>query len=840
MANKAVRSLVVALIVIVILATLVGVFGLYTVRRSFPQTAGTLAVPGLHGPVEVYRDAQGVPQIYAQDEHDLFFAQGFVHAQDRFWQMDFWRHIGSGTLSEMFGQGEVKADLFLRTLGWARVSQQEVTQMDPATLSLLQDYSDGVNAYLAGHQGSALSLEYSILSLLNPGYRPTTWEPVNTLTWAKVMAWDLGGNMGNEIERSILLKTLGPDMTAQIVLSTYPSSNPTILPNPPFGPGGPPQANLQAGNLLGVYPHLDSSLTELHSQIASLDALTGGGGPGLGSNDWTVSGSHTTTGMPIVANDPHLGIQMPSIWYQMGLHCAPKSAGCPFDMVGFSFAGAPGIIIGHNDQIAWGFTNVNPDVQDLYIEKINPDNPNQYMVNGKWVDMTLVNETVHVAGGKDVPLTVRYTRHGPIVSDTYASLQEFGQKAGIELPSSYALSLRWTALEPSITWRAILELDSATNFQQFRNALRDFAVPSQNMVYADVQGNIGYQVPGNIPIRAHGNGLMPVPGWTEDYEWTGYIPFEQLPYSYNPPQGFIVTANNQVVGSDYPYLITLEWNMGYRAARITQLIQAKPKLSLQDMEAIQGDDYDASAAETIPYLAALTWTKPEEQQAVQLLKGWDLQDRMDSRPAAVYNAFWNALLADTFRDKLPKDYWPQGDNTYFYIVGQILSQPDSPWWDHSATLQLRGRDEVLRRALDDGLADLHARLGANMADWTWGKLHTATFRNQSLGESGVGPIEALFNRGPFAVSGSASVVNATAWKANQGYELTSLPSMRMLVDLSDLDNSLTVHTTGESGHAYNPHYIDLANLWRTIQYYPMLFSRERVLSSSPQHLTLIP
>ncbi|MGA2112226.1 MAG: penicillin acylase family protein [Anaerolineales bacterium] len=840
MASKAVRSLVRALIITLVVVLILCGFGVYIARRSFPQTSGSLAVAALHGPVQVYRDAQGIPQIYAQDEHDLFFAQGYVQAQDRFWQMDFWRHIGSGTLSEMFGDSEVKTDLFLRTLGWARVSQQEVAQMDPATLAMLQDYADGVNSYLAGHQGSALSLEYSVLSLLNPAYRPAPWEPVNTLTWAKVMSWDLGGNMDSEIERSILLKTLGPDLTAQIVPSTYPSNNPTILPNSPFGPGGAPLADTETASLLATNPQLYSSLTALSSQIASVNALTGGGQRGLGSNDWTVSGSRTTTGMPIVANDPHLDIQMPSIWYQMGLHCAPKTAACPFDVVGFTFAGAPGVIIGHNDQIAWGVTNVNPDVQDLYIEKINPSNPDQYQVNGKWVDMTLVKETIHVAGGKDVPLTVRYTRHGPIVSDTYASLQGFGQKAGLALPAKFALALRWTALEPSMTWSAILKLDQATNFQQFRDALRGWDVPSQNFVYADVQGNIGYQVPGKIPIRAHGNGLMPVPGWTDEYEWTGYIPFDQLPYSYNPPQGFIVSANNQVVGSNYPYLITLEWDKGYRAARITQMIEAKPKLSLQDMEAIQGDDYDASAAETLPYLEALTWSVPEEQQAVQLLKGWDLQDRMDSTPAAIYNAFYNALLADTFHNKLPKDYWPEGDDTYFYIVGELLTQPNSPWWDDPSTPQVERRDDILRRALNDGLADLQARLGGNMNDWQWGQFHTATFQNQSLGESGVGPIEALFNRGPYAVSGSAAVPNATAWEANQGYAVTSLPSMRMLVDLSNFDNSLTVNTTGQSGHAYNPHYDDLINLWRTIQYYPMLWSQNRVISSSPQHLTLTP
>ncbi|MCX6038210.1 MAG: penicillin acylase family protein, partial [Chloroflexi bacterium] len=517
-----------------ILAILLSAFGVVTARQSFPQTDREIQLSGLEGPVDVYRDNMGIPHIYAASLHDLFMAQGYVHAQDRFWQMDFWRHIGSGRLSEMFGDSQVETDTFLRTLGWRQVAEQELATYDPESVAILEAYAEGVNAYLADHQGTAISLEYGILKILTPGYKPEPWTPVNTLTWAKAMAWDLRGNVDEEIERAILLKTLTPEQVAQLFPS-YPADHPVIIPGM-----GRAATIPSAGRSL---PDLDWA--SVQTRFSALDALLGPSGAGIGSNSWAVSGSLTATGMPLLANDPHLGIQMPSIWYQIGLHCRPVSAACPCEVAGFSFAGVPGVVIGHNQNIAWGFTNTGPDVMDLFIEKINPDNPNQYENNGQWVDMTLRTETITVGGGEPIPLTVRSTRHGPIISDTGGDWTDFSQQAGIELPENYAISLRWTALEPSTIFQAIWGFNKAANWDDFRQAASKFTTPAQNLLYADVQGNIGYQMPGNIPIRKNGDGTLPVPGWTDEYEWTGYIPFDKLPYVFNPSKGYIVTANNE-------------------------------------------------------------------------------------------------------------------------------------------------------------------------------------------------------------------------------------------------------------------------------------------------------
>ena len=821
------------LIVVIILAVAVP----FTVRQSFPKVDGEVHLAGLDGPVDIYRDSFGIPQIYATTQHDLFFAQGYVHAQDRFWQMDFWRHLGSARLSEMFGDSELDTDKFLRTLGWARIAQVELEQADENTLAILEAYSAGVNAYLADHKGTALSFEYGVLKLLSPSYKIEPWEPLNSMTWAKAMAWDLGGNMDSEITRAILLKTLTPEQLAQI-MPPYPSDHPLIVPNPNTSSTGG-EADSLAKLLLD--PSLSAAFTQVSQRTGELEQLLGPNGADIGSNNWVISGARTSTGKPLLANDPHLAEQMPSIWYEIGLHCKTKSDACPYEVTGFSFAGDPGVIIGHNDRIAWGFTNVGPDVQDLYIEKINPDDPDQYEYQGKWEPMTLITETIRTSSGKEVPFAVRYTRHGPIISGTYGDLKDFDQTSGLDLPQPYAISLRWTALDPTQLFRAILKFNTAQNWDDFRQGARDFVVPAQNLVYADVDGNIGYQMPGKVPIRSKGDGTLPVPGWTGEYEWTGFIPFDDLPYAFNPPQGFIATANNAVVGEDYPYLITKDWDYGFRAQRIVNMIQNAPgPIDIAYVQKMQGDDKDLNAETLVPVLLKIPLQDERLSNARQLLQGWDYQDQMDSAPAALFASFWKHLLADTFQDDLPKDYWPGGGSQWFEVMREIVPQPDSPWWNDKTTPAVESRDDIFRRALGEAVDELEGTLGKDPAKWTWGGLHTLTFHNQSLGSSGIAPIEAIFNRGPFRTSGGSSIVNATGWNAAKSYQVVTLPSMRMIVDLSNLQNSITIHTTGESGHAYHPHYVDMADLWRNIRYHPMLWDQNQVESQAVAHQKLLP
>ena len=607
-----------------------------------------------------------------------------------------------------------------------------------------------------------------------------------------------------------------------------------------------PTPNVSAGNGLEINEALSIDLAPLFESISNqaigLEALLGPRGAGIGSNSWAISGELTNTGEPLLANDTHLGVQMPSIWYEIGLHCAPQGEKCPYNVTGFSFVGDPGVVIGHNDRIAWGLTNVGPDVQDLYIERINPDNPNQYEVNGDWVDMELINETVQVAGGDPVELTVRYTRHGPIISETYGSLEGFTETAGIELPPRYAIALRWTALEETQTFPAIWQMNQAGNWDEFRQAARMFDVPSQNFLYADVDGNIGYQTPGKIPIRANGDGTLPVPGWTDEYEWQGYIPFEELPFAYNPPQGYIVTANNAVIGSDYPYLIATTWAYGYRAQSIVDMIEGAPgPIDIPYIQGMQGDNRDLNAETLVPILMALPLNDTLLENARGVLQGWDYQADMDSAPAALFEVFWKHLLAATFFDDLPEESWPGGGSRWFEVMRNLVEEPDSAWWDDQTTNQVvETRDDIFLQAFLAAVDEMGGDWGEDPAKWAWGDVHTVTFRNLTLGESGVGPIEALFNRGPYRTSGGESIVNATGWEADQSYEVNWLPSQRMIVDLSNINNSLSIHPTGQSGHAFHTHYVDMVDLWRNILYHPMLWERGDVEANAAGHLRLVP
>ena len=817
--------------------------------KSFPQTDGEIQLAGLDGPVDVYRDQMGIPHIYASTQHDLFFAQGYVHAQDRFWQMDVSRHIGSGRLSEMFGAGQLDTDSFLRTLGWARVAQEELKLLPPEDLAVLQAYSDGVNAYRRDRKGPELSLEYSILGLLTPGYEPEPWQPLHSITWGKAMAWDLGkSRLNSEIQRAILLKTLTLEQLAELY-PPYPSTNPYIVNDFTLG------ASLRSESLqVAQPPDVNSLLASLSEKQKNLDSILGPGGENIGSNNWVISGALTATGQPMLANDMHLDQQIPSIWYEVSLHCQPVSDQCPLEVTGFSFAGVPGIVAGHNQRIAWGFTNVGPDVIDLYIERINPENPNQYEVNGEWLDMILVEESIKIAG-QDEPekLIVRYTRNGPIVSDTYGPLKQqrdddelnFTQKAGIELPENYAISMHWTALEPNQVFKAIFGINRASTWEGFRSAAANFAVPSQNMVYADVDGNIGYQTPGWIPIRNAGHdGSLPVPGWTDDFRWQGYIPFDELPRSFNPEAGFIATANNAIVGPEYPYLITTDFDRGYRARRITDMIANAPApITVDYLKQIHGDNKDLAAEFLVPALMDADLGDDHLAEARSLFSPWDYQLNMDSAPAALYNSFFYHLLARGFRDDLPEEYWPNGGGRWALIVRDLMLQPDSAWWDDKSTTDtVETFEDIMRLAFADAVSDLEGRFGQDTSKWKWGDMHTLELTNSTLGASGVPPIEALFNRGPFRTSGGSLIVNATGWDASKNtpdaYMVSSYPSERVIYDFSDFNNSIAIHTSGQSGHAYHPHYVDMTPLWANIQYSPMWWNLDSVIEDAEGHLRL--
>jgi penicillin amidase len=805
------RTPIVIILVLLILVVIVGAVGYWMVRRTFPQTEGALRLPGLQADVHVYRDSMGVPHLYAANLHDLFMAQGFVHAQDRFWQMEFWRRIGSGRLAEVLGPSALDSDRFIRTLGWHRTAAVELEQLGPENRGVLEAYAEGVNAYLASTDISELSLEFTLLDLTGVDFTPEAWSPINTLTWAKVMAWDLGGNMPNELTHAEIVSTLGA-AALETVAPGYGAGQPVIVPHPITGATlrAVPEAAFSAGRILGV-------------------------GDDLGSNSWVIAGSRTETGSPILANDPHLGIQMPSIWYEIGLHCDPVTPECPIEVVGSSFAGAPGVIIGHNARIAWGLTNLGPDVQDLFVERINPENPNQVEYQGRWEDMELIREEIAVAGEDEpVVLFARLTRHGPIINDVLE---------GVEEDWSYGwepLALSWTALQPGTLMQSVMLLDRASNWDEFRNALSYWDVPSQNFVYADVDGNIGYQAPGRIPIRARGDGSMPVPGWTGEYEWTGTIPFNELPRAFNPQEGYIVTANNAVVSPGFPYFLGMDWDPGYRARRIAALIEADPALSVADILAIQTDSAPAWAEEVLPYVVELSTPDPRLSQAIGALRGWDGRANRDSTGATLFEVFRLHLVRETFADDLGEHLFRRSQTSLMTSLTSLLADPTSTWFDNRYTPETEDRDAILLASLEDAINELSERLGNDMGRWRWGELHTATFENQSLGRSGIRPIELIFNRGPVEVDGTIATVNNTGYDPNDPFSVIVVPSYRQVIDVADFTRSVSVHTTGQSGHAFAPHYNDMIPMWRDGRYHPMMWARADIEAGAEAHLVLTP
>jgi penicillin amidase len=807
----------VGLLVLVVLAAGGGAGYLtWAVHRPYPTVDGALRVGALHHPARVYRDSYGVPQIYADDPHDLFLVEGYVHAQDRFWQMDADRHITAGTLSELFGADTVGTDKVVRTMGWYRVARAELPLLAPATRGYLQAYSDGVNAYLRDHHGGQLSLEYTLLGFLHSGYAPAAWAPADSDAWLKAMAWSLVENLDDELQRGLLSSTMSRDQIA------------TLYPGYDFGRQQPITGGTGGGGGESD-PGEQPALRAVAAAVGTLDGVLGPRGSDIGSNSWVVAGSRTTTGLPLLANDPHLAVQQPSIWYQVGLHCTTVGPACPYDVTGFSFPGMPGVVIGHNARIAWGFTNLGADVADLFLEKVSGGG---YQYQGKRLPLATRTETVKVAGGTPVRFTVRATRHGPLLSDVLDDPKRIGARDG------EAVALDWTALAPSTTMDALFELDRATGWADFRAAARDFAVPSQNMIYADTAGHIGYQAPGRIPVRHAGDGTYPVPGWTGGYDWTGWVPFDTLPTVYDPPSGYVVTANNAAVGPGYPYLLTKDWGYGYRSQRITDLItgggKGRGKLDTAAMQRIQGDTVNGNAGTLVPYLLKVHVTGTAAT-AQRLLRGWDGSQPASSAPAAYFNAVWSHLVRLVFDDRLaaagaaPSD----GGDRWFEVVRHLLSTPDSPWWTNA------GRDAELAAALTGAAKELTTSLGDDPTGWQWGRLHRLTLANQTLG-TGPAPVRWLLNRGPYPMGGGSAIVDANGWNASTGYDVDWGPSMRLVADLSDLDASRWVNQTGASGHAYDTHYDDQTPLWRAVRTTPWPFTRRAVDKATRHRLTLRP
>ncbi len=872
----------------VVVALVGGVVVVTAMRDSLPRTSGQARLPGLQADVSVLRDESGIPHIYGDSITDLARAQGYVHAQERFFEMDLRRHITAGRLAELVGEPGVESDKVIRTMGWRKVAEEELPTLKPETRQALQAYADGVNTYLRGRSPREVSLEYTVLGLQLPLADIEDWTPVDSLSWLKAMAWDLRGDYDDELARARLSGRLSTKQIAEIYPAYDSSAHPPILsrsdwtPDPldRFGKAATPTGSAASTASTGAVAPVgtdqpaggadlaaltsdpaDAAYAAVQNALAAVPELVGRG-DGVGSNSWVVSGSRTTTGKPLLANDPHLGVSQPGIWIQNSLHCRTVSPACPLDVSGFSFAGVPGVVIGHNADIAWGFTNLGPDVSDFYLERVVDQT---YLRDGAWQPLATREEVIKVAGQQDEKITVRSTVHGPVMSDVLEPVADAGARAPTEVEGDendrYAVSLAWTGLLPGKTADAILDLDKATNFEQFREAARSFAVPAQNLVYADREGHIGYQAPGQVPVRRAAlpksvPGYWPAPGWSSAYDWKGFVDFEEMPWVLDPKSGVIVAANQQVTESDIPFLTT-EWDEGWRSTRIGERLAAVDRVRPEDMAEIQMDDQNAFAKVLVPTLLGVPLNAPESDrstkdlfdftnEARELMRDWDYTtpagDSPQGAPAAYYNAVWRNLLELLFDDELPTELRADGGARWRAAVQQLLSEPDSAWWDNKLTPNItEGKDEILRQALVEARLELTKELGKDPDGWQWGKLHRLQLDHKVLGgEDSPGIVRWLFNDGPHDMPGDSAVVNANGWDASEGYEVDWAPSMRMVVDLSDLDASTWINQTGVSGHPMDDHYTDQVGDWVAGRQRAWPFTEQAVRDTDPDVLTLRP
>lgn len=789
---KILKWLVIGILVLIVIAVGAGYFYL---RQSLPQTEGLVKVTGLSAAVEIIRDVDAVPHVYAQNKLDAYFGLGYLHAQDRLWQMEIQRRSEQGRLAELFGPSLIPQDHFLRTLGVYRTAQAAWTTLPSETKDIINAYVAGINAFLAAHSGSQLPPECKLT-----GLSPEPWSGPDVLAWIKMVAYNLDDiSFSSETLANDLYKAVGPERTQQL-MPAYPEDGPLIM---------------QAHRSNQAYGRID----EISRRVNEAIGFGGMNAADLGSNSWVVDGTKSATGKPFLANDPHLALSVPSIWYLAHLSAND------FEISGATIPGLPMVIIGRNRFIAWGITHLLSDVQDLYREHLDSTG-RMAEFQGRQEPIQLVTETIKVKGGPDAEKIIRITRHGPIITDVDDSSSS---APGGESPESPAepLALRWTALEPEDkTAESFLRISEAHNWEEFKQSLRNYVAPTLNFVYADVEGNIGYYAAGRIPIRSSGDGSLPAEGWTGAGEWNGWVPFEELPHAYNPPEHFIVTANNRPVGANYAYFLGRQWAPAYRAQRITELLESKDKMSLEDHAAIQCDKVSLQAHELLPLLLKLVTVQDEsEARAVELLKGWDGDTRGDSAAAAIYESWLARLPRAIAGDELGNELIGRYENRFDYVSRFLLAMakdPNNQWWDDIKTPERENGGAILAATLRQTLLDLKASQGEKIESWRWDKIHTAIFPHRPF--HNVGPLRRFFSRS-IPHGGDRSTVDFAPLGSRPPFEQRVGPAYRQIIDLSNSEGSRSILTTGESGHFLSPHYDDNIADWQEGHYRLMRLDR---------------
>lgn len=802
--RKAFRRLLLSLAAVIAAVIVVAVVGFLWLYSSLPQTQGRILLAGLRAPVVVDRDRDGIPHIKAQSDHDAYFALGFVHAQDRLWQMEVTRRIGAGRLAEVVGPSLLTMDKFIRSLGLYRRAETIFARVSPALRQALVAYADGVNAYLASHKG-ALPPEYCLLR-----FRPEPWRPADTLVWGQFMGLRLAGDWRDELMRLGLSARL---TSAQIDELFDPGEGPVTIEG----------HQRRADRSFPTLPRVSIAPTVI-ARLANL--LPPWIGPTSASNSWVLAGERTTTGKPLLANDPHLALEIPNTWY-LARVTAPN-----LDVSGATAPGVPFHVLGHNDRIAWGFTNTGSDVQDLFVEKLDPADPNLYLTPDGPQPFVTREERIKVRGGEDVTMTVRETRHGPVISDLI-------EKPPPEIGNDAVLAFASAGLRPDDQGaEALYRLNRAGNWAEFTDALRRFYYPQQNIAYADVDGNIGIYVAGRVPIRKAGDGAMPVPGWSGDYDWTGFIPFEQLPHSYNPASGRLINANNRVVGLEYPYPLGRDWADPHRAERIEELIAEEPRHDVASVMRMQGDVRSLSARDLLPLMLpaarALPSPTPRAEDAVRLLSEWDGRADVDLPQPLIFNAWLRALNRAIYADELGESFARLSWSLRPSFIHHVLTSAPH-WCDDVTTPAQESCETQIQTAFTAALDELAARFGPVAARWRWGDAHRVRFSHRVIGRI---PLLGPWTDRALATPGDDSTINrGTSSIRSETTPFAHIhgPILRAIYDLDDLENSRFIIAGGQSGNVLSSLYANMIDRWRNLRYVTLGDARTAV-----HHLRLIP
>jgi len=780
------------------------VIGLFMVRKSFPKAEGTARANGVSAQVEIFRDRFGVPHLIADNDHDLYFAIGYVHAQDRLWQMELVRRAALGRLAEVLGPEALEIDRLFRVLGLRRVAQQSETLLGNETRLALSAYAEGVSEFIATHRGR-FPVEFDILE-----FEPEPWTVEHSLLVNRLMAWELNYARWIDILRGVLAEKMGPARAREL----YPEWSEDA---PVIALGETRVRNVAQEGL------------DFLARDRQYRSLMGLGGFQTGSNAWSVSGKKTASGRALLANDTHLFLTAPARFYE--LHAMAPGV----NVAGMTVAGVPFVIIGRNRAISWGVTNAMLDDADYYIEEVDSlDHPTRVRSRGRWVPIETYRDTIFVKGDRSVVLTSYWTPNGPVINrvEPAASL------------SSQLLSFRWTGHEPSADARTFYLLNRAANWREFKAALRYFNVPAQNFVYADTAGAIGYQLAGKVPMRGPVQSAVPLAGWADNTAWRGFVRSDELPSVLNPPEGFTATANNKITSDSYPHHLSTYWEPDWRIRRITELLMVGGPFTVDDMKAIQRDVLSIQARDLIPVILAafdsVEVSDPTVRDCLTYFRNWTYEMHDRDVATSIFHAFVSAAIRNTFSDELGDVAFQLFDTLAtppLLALTHAMRDPHSPWFDRVDTEPIEGRDEIIRMSLDQGVKFLTQARGEDIKEWTWGSLHQAEFQHL-FGSNAL--LRSMFSPGPFPTGGSHSTVNNGYYRLDKPYANEVGPAMRMVFDLGDSTGYESVLPPGQSGHVFHDQYDDQITLWLNVGTKRTLLLESDVRAAGYQRLILRP